>query len=126
MKKNYEKPIITLQPFKDNEYVAACWTVWCNVPYGTGYIETNGKPGYQSGGWGQQGDTHLGTGSGCQTTHTASGIDAAGPSANAMWQPAGGGDPYPVFYWYARVHGNQSVHFSKVEDAQWEPNPNAS
>ena len=119
MKRKYEKPIITLQPFKDNEYVAACWTVWCNVPYGIGYIETNEETGYQ------EGDIYLVHGGGCGTSHTASGIDAAGPSANAMWDPYGG-EPFEVFYWQANVHGTSGKHFSKVSDTQWEPNPNAS
>lgn len=123
MKKEYVRPMMESETFITDEYIAACWTVWCNVPDGTGYYEKNGEPGYQSG---YDGDEKIASGWGCGTSHTASGIDAAGPSANAMWQEDRSGEFYEVFYWRARVHGSLSDHFSKVEDAKWEKNPNAS
>ena len=126
MKKQYEKPSMSIDMFEANEYIAACWSVNCNVPKGYGYYERNNRPGYQRGQ-----DEYIASGTGCGTTHTASGIDAAGPSANAMWQPTDfwgnkKEQPYEVFHWKARVHGSLSDHFSKVSDAQWQPNPNAS
>ncbi|MFQ7522851.1 MAG: hypothetical protein ACLRLW_06385 [Terrisporobacter sp.] len=126
MKKQYEKPSMSIDMFEANEYIAACWSISCNVPRGYGYYEINGIKGYQRGE-----DQYIDQGTGCGTTHTASGIEATGPSANAMWQPTtrkgeNKGDPYEVFYWQARVPGKSSNHFSKVSDAKWDPNPNAS
>ena len=57
-----------------------------------------------------------------------------GPKANAMWQPQrwtifGGyqddGPAYDVYYW-SDGYGQTHRHFSKVSDAEWETNPNAS
>ena len=130
--KKYMKPLMEGQMFVANEFVSACYSISCNVPYGFGYIEQNNEPGYQD-----NEDKYIDGGAdGCGTTHTAHGIDAAGPSANAMWQPqkfdyykwqyVNDGDPYAVFWWEQKSHGNSSNHFSKVSDAQWEKNPNAS
>lgn len=135
MKKEWVRPLTTVQCFEADEYVAACWSIDCNVPYGIGYFEKNNKAGYQEGE-----DAFIAKGSGCGTTHTASGINAAGPTANAMWQPGkrgnwGYGDfeaigeAYPVFYFKAtntESFWGSNHHFSKVSDAQWEQNPNAS
>lgn len=125
MKRKYTKPSMSIDIFKANEYIAACWNIKCNVPYGYGFIDANGDGKYN------KGENKIAEGAGCGTTHTASGIGSSGPSANAMWQRLnwlGGkkGTAYPVFHWNAKVHGSYSDHFSKVSDAQWEPNPNAS
>lgn len=134
MKKEYIKPIIEGEEFIANEYVAACWTVWCNVPYGYAYFEKNGVEGYQKG----EDEYIVGPVIGDDVTHTAKGIDAEGPKANAMYQnlKKGGlftpdtpeGDPYEVFYWQLPPQhwGDTGHHFSKVSDAKWEKNPNAS
>lgn len=119
MKKKYVRPAMESETFITDEYIAACWTVWCNVPSGIGYIEKNGRKGYQA-----YEDVYIVSGSGCEVSHTASGIDAAGPAANAMWDPYGG-EPFEVFYWKNFRHGS-GHHFSKVEDAEWKENPNAS
>ena len=130
MKKTYQKPTMAAQLFAANEYVAACWSINCNVPYGVGYIETNGKPGYQKGGWGHEGDQTLAEGRGCGKYHEVSGVESSGPKANAMWQDMGLfgeylGKPYEVYHWVDGT-GNKGHHFSKVENAEWNPNPNAS
>lgn len=125
MKKEYVKPAMESETFITDEYVAACWTVWCNVPWGYGYYEKNGRPGYQED---SEDEFIAGPGSGCGTSHTASGIDADGPSANAMWHVSGteASKDYEVFHWRIRGNGSSSHHFSKVSDAKWEKNPNAS
>lgn len=127
MRKEYVKPSITSEEFVANEYIAACWNIRCNVPYGYGYYETNGKPGYQSD------DVYIAGGSGCKKMHEARGIDAAGPAANAMWQPTDVfgkkvGDPYGVFYFKAKGDhwGDSNHHFCTLDKVNWDPNPNAS
>ena len=129
MKMRWEEPRIEVQKFIPNEYVAACYNISCNVPSGVGYYETNGEPGYQSGGWFTKGDELIASGTGCGTTHYGvPGVPDDGPVANAMWQENRSGRYYPVFYW-EQGHsswGHSSSHFSKVEDADWEKNPNAS
>lgn len=132
MKKKWIQPIINTEHFSPNEYVASCWSIECNVLSGVGYYEKNGVPGYQNGE-----DEFIAQGEGCGTTHTAHGVDAAGPTANAMWQPNPtrsnpNPQPYEVFYFEAKntsqEWGTQKSdhHFSKVSDAKWESNPNAS
>lgn len=132
MKKQYVTPRIYGEEFVANEYVAACWNIKCNVPTGFGYIEKNGKPGYQHGDEMIVSDGNRG----CGTEHVAKGIDAAGPKANAMWQPQrktvrgyeNDGDPYEVFYFHAIVKewNNTNHHFCTLDSVNWEKNPNAS
>ena len=146
-KRNYVKPLLNSEEFVPQTYVAACYSISCNVPWGIGYLETIGITGYQEtkkqgcncsnknhtkkrdcSTWSDTavtGDTFLAEGYGCQTKHTASGVAAEGPSANAMWDPSYG-EPYEVFHWIMNSGSASSHHFSKVSDAQWEQNPNAS
>ena len=131
--KNYVKPMMESEVFAANEYIAACYNISCNVPSGTGYYETNGEPGYQSGHWSWsgwvEGDEVIASGTGCGTTHYGvPGVPDDGPVANAMWQERWSDDYYPVYYWEQGQSswGHSSAHFSKVEDAEWEKNPNAS
>ena len=108
MKRAYVRPTMVGERFVANEYVAACWRINCNVPNGYGYIDNNGNSRFDSG------DKLL----------TPKGV--LGPEANAMWHPSlSVGKDYPVYYWR---DGNEKydIHFSKVQDAQWATNPNAS
>lgn len=41
MKRAYVRPTMVGERFVANEYVAACWKIECNVPYGYGYIDNN-------------------------------------------------------------------------------------
>ena len=127
MKKQYEKPSMSIDMFEANEYIAACYRIKCNVPYGYGFIDSN-KNGKRD-----ENEAKFGQGTGCGTYHVATGLGADGPTENAMWQPLYPftnreyGKPYGVFYWQLKLGGNNTgYHFSKVSDAQWEPNPNAS
>lgn len=122
MKREYSKPAMEVEVFEASEYVAACWKIKCNVPNGVGYIETNGKPGFQQGSWYEKGDTYIASGYGCNIYHI--GVEEK-PVANAMWQESRSGRYYEVFHW-VDGKGNNGHHFSKVADAEWESNPNAS
>lgn len=124
MRKEYVRPTMVGEKFVANEYVAACWKINCNVPYGFGFVDNNGNGKYD-----ERTDKYIARGSGCNEVHVGVESDN-GPVANAMWQPTGTfggnrGDAYPVF-WFQTGRGNNDQHFSKVEDAEWETNPNAS
>ena len=141
----WEKPQMNEVAFAANEYVAACWSVNCNVPYGKGYFETNGESGYQEGtyhkgyydeenheyvpGYYEGGDQFIASGKGCNKLHEVSGVDAAGPRANAWWQTSAG-EVFEVFYFQARGDewGDSNHHFAIVDEehVNWAPNPNAS
>lgn len=125
MKRAYVRPTMVGERFVANEYVAACWKINCNVPLGYGYIDKNGNGVYD---WGEEKLTPDGA-KGCGRYHTGvKGVPDDGPKANAMWHPSslfGWKKDYPVYYW-RDGNGELDIHFSKVEDAQWETNPNAS
>ena len=132
--KNYVKPMMESEVFAANEYIAACWRINCNVPTGFGFIDNNGNDRYD------RSDEKLTSDGvyGCGVWHTGvQGVPDDGPTANAMWQPQeykggfwGGhyenaGPAYDVYYW-SDGYGQTHRHFSKVSDAQWETNKNAS
>lgn len=109
MKRAYVRPTMVGERFVANEYVAACWKINCNVPWGYGYMDKNGNGHFDSS------DELL----------TPKNI-FGGPKQNAMWHPSlSVGKDYPVYYW-RDSNGEYDIHFSKVQDAQWETNPNAS
>ena len=130
--KTYVKPMMQSETFVANEYIAACWKIKCNVPTGYGFIDKNGNNKYD-----QHTDERLSSDGcwGCGVYHTGvQGVPGDGPKANAMWQPQrcsifsgcqDDGPAYDVYYW-SDGHGETHRHFSKVSDAQWETNPNAS
>lgn len=132
-KRVWTMPQATVENFEVTEYIAACWDIHCNVPSGTGYYETNGIEGYQEGGYDYvdgdwvyvEGDDYIARGWGCNTVHEASGIDAAGPAANAKWED-NRGNVYDVFYFKANGYGSSNHHFCTLDAVNWKPNPNAS
>lgn len=77
----WRRPLTEVQKFEANEYVAACesgvkYLFTCNAgggKSGTVYLETNGKPGLQTG-WG--GDQYLSGYHACGTQHEADSDDA--------------------------------------------------
>lgn len=132
MKREYTTPVMECETFVPDEYVAACWKINCNVPTGFGFIDNNGNDRYD------RGDEKLTSDGvqGCGVWHAGvEGVPNDGPKANAMWQPQewdwwdmeyeNAGPAYDVYYW-SDGRGQTHRHFSKVSDAQWETNPNAS
>ena len=126
MKKKYEKPNMDLEMFEANEYIAACYKIKCNVPNGFGFLDINGNGQYDS-----KTDTKLtGNVSGCGTYHN--GVDLpSDPTHNSYWQPTswwGGntGTPIRTFYWNQTAPGHQSIHFTRIDNPEWDQNPNAS
>lgn len=124
MKREYVTPTAVCETFEANDYVAACWKIKCNVPYGYSFIDTNGngKKDYD--------EPRRAEGQGCGTWHIGiQGDESDVPTANAMWQPTyfgrDNGSAYPV-YEFLTGSGNNDHHYSKVSDAEWETNPNAS
>lgn len=126
--KKYVKPIMQCEEYVASESVAACWTIDCNVPSGYGYLELNGEEGYQEYyfDWTKKDDYFIASGHGCGETHESSGIDATGPSANAMWHDNNTGEDYAVFYFRARGEASSKHHFCTLDSVNWAPNPNAS
>ena len=126
MKREYSTPAMKVEVFEASESVAACWKINCNVPTGYGYRDNNGNGKFDDG------DERLTnkTVRGCGIWHKGvKGVPDDGPAANAMWHAYGGvftpSEDYPV-YWWSTGEGSNNQHFSKVSDAQWETNPNAS
>ena len=124
-KKTWVRPLAEVEKFVANEYVAACWKIKCNVPSGFGFDDANNNGQYD------RGETkYTSNGSyGCGEYHNGVQGDS-GPVANAMWQPQNyfvvwydDGPAYPVYMFNT---GKHDPHFSKVSDAEWETNPNAS
>lgn len=127
MKREYSKPVMNVEVFEASEYVAACWKINCNVPSGYGYLDKNSNGKYD-----KSYDEKLTPDNvyGCGTWHTGvKGVPDDGPTANAMWHAnaswGSSSKDYPVYYW-RDGNGTLDIHFSKVEDAEWETNPNAS
>lgn len=121
----WSRPEAVVQEFAANEYVAACWKIKCNVPYGFAFYDVNGDGKYTKRADGDK----IASGYGCGTYHIGVQSDS-GPVASAMWQPTNRegdarGSAYPVFMFTTGNHNN-GHHFSKVSDAEWETNPNAS
>lgn len=129
-KKIWTAPQAVVEQFMPNEYIAACWDIKCNVPFGIGYFEGNGIEGFQN----NSADVFLAEGNGCDTVHQVRGVDAAGPAPNAMWAPRewepgegwGQGKPYEVFYFQANGYGTSNHHFCTLDSVNWDANPNAS
>lgn len=120
-KRAYIKPVLESETFVPQNYIAACgdttvtWKIKCNVPSGTGFIDNNNNKKFD---W--RSDKYIASGTGCGIYHTVELPRGQEPKANAMWKPTwGGGDAYPVFHWVEKSHGNQSDHFSIVEEGDW-------
>jgi len=84
MARSYRKPMMNVEKFVANEYVAACgdenkvYKFTCDAGGGVSgrvYLETNGKEGFQPGFMGIGGDSYLSRYHACGTTHEASTTD---------------------------------------------------
>ncbi|WP_018590322.1 hypothetical protein [Terrisporobacter glycolicus] len=125
MRRKYTKPSMSIDMFEANEYIAACYKIYCNVPTGYGFNDRNGDGKYNK----KDDGSKIASGRGCNKVHVGVHLDEA-PHENAMWQPTDfwgddKGQAYGVFNW-TQGNGNSGQHFSKVSDTQWETNPNAS
>ena len=125
MRRKYTKPSMSIDMFEANEYIAACYKIYCNVPKGYGFNDLNGDGKYKK----KDDGSKIASGTGCNKVHVGVHLDAA-PHENSMWQPTdfwgeNKGTAYGVFHW-TQGNGNSGHHFSKVSDTQWESNPNAS
>lgn len=123
--KSYIKPVFNVEHFAANEYVAACGdsgTVYkftCDAgggKTGTVYLETNGRPGLQTG-WG--GDRSLGGYYACGTAHEAESDDeflqGYYVTSNGWW----GSTTTEVIVW--RGPHNDNVHCTtNLDKDSWE------
>lgn len=124
-RKTWAMPQTIVQKFAANEYVAACHDI--NKVYkfkcdagggrsGSVYLETNGKPGLQTG-WG--GDRYLSGYHACGTTHEADTEDdfLDGYYVTSSW--FGGTKTTPVIVW--RGPNNDNTHCTENLDMDsWE------
>lgn len=115
MKRQYEKPSMNVEMFEANEYIAACYTLKCNVGQGYAYYDNNGEPGYQI----FTSDRYITSGYGCGETYSAK-TDVL-PQANAKWHDYNTSkkDDYDIFLW-------DKKHFTKVEEGWLSGANNAS
>lgn len=121
-KKVYEKPMLTTEEFVPQSYVASClgtntWLINCNVPYGYGYIDTNGNGKFDRGY-----EKRIASGQGCGIYHTVELPANEAPKENAMWHPIEGADDFAVYYWEERASGKQDHHFSIASKGEWHKN----
>lgn len=124
--KEWRRPRTEVQKFEANEYVAACgdsgvvYKFKCDAgggKSGTVYLETNGRPGLQTG-WG--GDRSLGGYHACGITHEAESDDeflkGYYVTSNGWW---GGSTTTEVIVW--RGPHNDNVHCTTNLDMNsWE------
>lgn len=118
-KRNYVKPILNSEAFVPQTYVAACgdesvtWSIKCNVPYGTGFIDNNNNNKYD-----YRTDTYLAQGSGCGVYHKGVTLPKGEtPQQNAKWVDSNG-KVQGVFFWKTN-NSNNGHHFSLVEEGDW-------
>lgn len=90
MKRAYVRPTMVGERFVANEYVAACWKINCNVPWGYGYMDKNGNGHFDSSDelltpkniFGGPKDVK-----GCGIWHTGvEGVPGDGPKQDAQWE----------------------------------------
>lgn len=123
--KVWVRPLTMVQQFEANEYVAACgdlnkvYKFKCDAgggESGSVYLETNGKPGLQTG-WG--GDRYLSGYHACGTTHEAKTTDdfLDGYYVTSSW--FGETKTTPVIVW--RGPNNDNTHCTENLDMDsWE------
>ena len=123
--KSYKKPVLNVERFTANEFVAACHDInkvykfKCDAGGGRSgdvYLETNGRPGLQTG-WG--GDSYLSGYYACGTTHEAKTTDdfLDGYYVTSSW--FGGTKTTPVKVW--RGPNNDNTHCTENLDMDsWE------
>lgn len=123
--KVWVRPLTMVQQFEANEYVAACgdlnkvYKFKCDAgggKSGSVYLETNGKPGLQTG-WG--GDRYLSGYHACNITHEAKTTDdfLDGYYVTSSW--FGGTEVTPVMVW--RGPNNDNTHCTENLDMDsWE------
>lgn len=121
-KKVYEKPMLTTEEFVPQSYVASClgintWLIKCNVPYGYGYIDTNGNGKFD-----EESESKIASGYGCGIYHTVELPANETPKANAMWHPFSWERDFAVYYWKESVSGQKDHHFSVASKGEWHKN----
>ena len=132
--KNYVKPMMESEVFAANEYIAACgsgttYLFTCDAGGGRSgnvYLETNGRPGLQTG-WG--GDQYLSGYHACGTQHEADSDDdfLQGYYVTEQWVPGSGGGDWghmettttDVIVW--RGPNNNNTHCTtELDMSKWE------
>ena len=131
--KSYKKPVLNVERFTANEFVAACgdsgvtYLFTCDAgggDFGSVYVESNGVDGLQTrrervGGWGghwQEADLRLGDYHACGTTHEA---DSDDDFLNGYYVPYWSDNVTKVIIW--RGPYNDNVHCTtNLDKNSWE------
>ncbi|UPA31256.1 hypothetical protein L0P85_03730 [Terrisporobacter glycolicus] len=105
MKRQYEKPSMSIDMFEANEYIATCAVATCNINVSeddnlnVAYREKNNKPGYQKGNLFQKGDERFYRGNkACGTKFTAK-LEDLKPYLHDSNGSSKGGTISQVYYW---------------------------
>lgn len=133
MKKQWTSPRVLVQEFEANEYVAACYRIFCETPNGNAsyrylFDDTNGNGQWDSGDQRLYGSA-LGSFSGCGNWHSGV-IQSDPPSENGFvtWNryPGWGHEAEAVFWWREDLGATSDYHVMVPGDENYETNPNAS
>lgn len=121
MRRKYTKPSMSIDMFEANEYIAACYKIKCNVPNGSGYEDSNKNGKYD------KNDKRLVKNArGCGIYHKGVNLPNK-PTVNGFWKDSSG-NVYNSFYWDQKPNNpfDNDLHFTLIDNPEWETNPNAS
>jgi len=112
VKRKYAKPLIQIETFEANEYIAACWQMTCNVPKHKYWPHKRDSTGYAYQIEGESANYEV-DGYGCGATYNVKTNGEESPKTNAQWktdthwsinQPEYNG---PIYLW-------KGEHFTKA------------
>lgn len=139
MKRRYERPLASVEVFRANEYVAACYKIKCTTPNGNAWFSYLYEDTNKNGIWDKNQDQLIygGIFQGCNHWHKGV-IQSEAPSVNGFvvkktrkgsWDE-GYKETYEthsVFYWEEHFKGNKlDYHVMTPGNESYETNPNAS
>lgn len=132
MKRRYERPLASVEVFRANEYVAACYKIKCTTPNDNAWFDYLYEDTNKNEKWDNKDKLifYYRDGRrfrGCGNWHKGV-IKSEAPSVNGfVVKDEWGYQSYPVFYWKEQFGGNTvDYHVMTPGDQNYETNPNAS
>ena len=131
MKKRYERPLASVEIFRANEYVAACYKIKCTTPNGNDWFDYLYEDTNKNEKWDSQDrliSHDIRRFKGCNKWHNGV-IQSEAPSVNGfvVKKKKSGYQSYSVFYWEEKFGGNTlDYHQMTPGNESYETNPNAS
>ena len=132
MKKEWIKPLVEVQDFVANDYVAACYSGTCNIS-GEVYMDTNGNGQFD-----ENIDAYKYKNTACDHTFEVTGQDSPKPQANAFvvdkeWIPGhwvgSWNGHWEKGYWKTEatpVYNFDNVHVATMDSIHTHERPNHS